>query len=742
MNDSADKSNAPLVLRPKARILRTLGEELISSETVALIELVKNAYDADAENVLILFEGELVEGKGSISVIDDGHGMDMATIHDSWMVIATSSKKSSTTSRSGTRRVLGEKGIGRFATARIARELELFTRTISQKQTESYAIFDWSQFDNDELFLEEIEFLAEEQDAKFVTTYSPIYEYKDESTHARVSGTYLKMNRLKHTWERKDLEQLRRGLSRLISPFHSNSDFNIYVQLPPPHDELATKISPPEIIDYPHYKAAGAIEGDGKFSYQIEVLETQKKAEFEGKFIRALVNDEWVVVAANSERDDQIESESAEDISCGAIQFELRVWDRDDLENVVQKVGGGIRSIRKDLDAIAGINIYRDGFRVLPYGEPDNDWLRLDLRRVQNPTRNLSNNQITGYISISADENPLLHDRSNREGLDNNSAYADLQNMMMQVLSEIENSRFKAKRRDGSTATPHQDEPGMFEMPDFESVVESIKKDESKQTTLELVSKVEADWRSQIKKVQVVLSQYHALATLGGIVDKILHDGRQPLAKIQMEAGLGKETAEQLSGSQKDSKATSSVVKSFKTIVTQSSVLSDVLRRAEPFGGRKRGRQKKYYIEELIKDYFALYERELEKAKIRTDLPSTDTLVTIDQTELSEILTNLITNSIYWLHSVPEDEREIRVHVERQDEGPLELVFSDTGPGVHPEDRDQIFTPYFSKKPDGHGLGLCLVGEIVKDYYGGSAELLDSGKQRGAVFRLTFNRRV
>ena len=102
---------------------------------------------------------------------------------------------------------------------------------------------------------------------------------------------------------------------------------------------------------------------------------------------------------------------------CGPFSIELRVWDRDALGCLAHERGATITDVRRDLDAAAGINIYRDGFRVLPYGEPRNDWLRLDLRRVQNPAMRLSNNQIMGYVLISADKNSQLRDQSNREGL-------------------------------------------------------------------------------------------------------------------------------------------------------------------------------------------------------------------------------------------------------------------------------------------------------------------------------------
>src|SRR6185295_19710245 len=106
-----------------------------------------------------------------------------------------------------------------------------------------------------------------------------------------------------------------------------------------------------------------------------------------------------------------------------------------------------IQDVRRDLDAMAGINVYRDNFRVLPYGEPQNDWLRLDIRRVQNPTLRLSNNQIFGIVNISADENPNLRDQSNREGLDENQALQDLRLVLIAVLARLEEERYKSRPR-------------------------------------------------------------------------------------------------------------------------------------------------------------------------------------------------------------------------------------------------------------------------------------------------------
>src|SRR3972149_6305925 len=105
MAEKVSRTSGTQSLRPRARIMRTLGDELISDETVAVIELVKNAYDADATRVLVHFHGPLEIGKGKIEVIDNGHGMDLETIQTAWMEPATLVKKRRTRSESGRRRV-------------------------------------------------------------------------------------------------------------------------------------------------------------------------------------------------------------------------------------------------------------------------------------------------------------------------------------------------------------------------------------------------------------------------------------------------------------------------------------------------------------------------------------------------------------------------------------------------------------------------------------------------------------
>jgi hypothetical protein len=418
-------------LRPRARLLRTIGDELISSETVAILELVKNSYDADASFVLIRFIAPMKEGAGQIEVIDDGNGMSLETIQNAWMEPATLSKKKNKNSPRFGRRVLGNKGVGRFAASRLADYLEIITRACNS-ESEVRAIFDWKQFDDETKYLDEIEVLWDETNPDEISLENilaqPSISLEKSLSFEEGHGTILRMADLRNSWKEKDIELLRTELSRLVSPFLTmrNSDFSIYMLLPEKFNHLSGKIDPPDSLENPHYKIHGKIEANGFCNLKLEMPKFTQNVDLLNKSLKG----------------------GEDDPECGPFEIELRVWDRDknSLEMSAKERQSTIREIKRDLDSAAGVNIYRDGFRVLPYGEPKNDWLRLDLRRVQNPTLRASNNQIVGFVLISADDNSQLQDQSNREGLIESKAFDDLQELVLKVLAELEAARYKIRR--------------------------------------------------------------------------------------------------------------------------------------------------------------------------------------------------------------------------------------------------------------------------------------------------------
>lgn len=745
--------NSGSSLRPRARLLRTLGEELISNEIVAVIELVKNSYDADATHVLIRFTGPLEPNQGSIEVIDNGTGMELETVRTIWMEPATSSKRGTVRrSRNFKRRLLGEKGIGRFASSRLANELEVISRTKGSAQ-EVYGIFDWRQFDDEAKYLDEILILWDEREPVEIKPGGAIDRLWDDADELpaprfRSTGTVLRMSGLKQKWEAQHFEDLRRSLARLVSPKMTKQKrddkdpgFEVALALPREFAQYSSRVEPPPILKHPHYVVTGSMDADGYFEMRYRILAEGIDNTVKGHLMRVKdakgrfeLRD---IKPADASSDDKPTESRA--IESGPIEIELRVWDRDELGNVVQKTHSTIKDIRRDLDAVAGINIYRDGFRVLPYGEPQDDWLRLDLRRVQNPTLRLSNNQIYGVVLISADANPKLRDQSNREGLDENHAVQDLRDVMSELLSRLESLRYNARPRDKKkTGKPVGGLFGGFDLgPLTDYVAKHLPQDKQAHALLE---KTEMQFGSQLKEIQTVLGRYQRLATLGQLIDHVLHEGRQPIATINSEAALGLDDVKRA-----DALGANFVTKAsarYTVIRKQGDVLSIAFKRMEPFGGRRRGRPTQLYLEEIIRDAFGIFSDDISRLNVKVSLPRTQTLVRVDPAELQEVIINLVQNSLYWLEQVNESKREIAVAVERKATDHVDIRFSDSGPGVPEENRESIFEPYFSTKPEGIGLGLSIVGEIVSDYYDGSLELLKGGPLKGANFLITLRKRV
>lgn len=738
------------ILRPRARLLRTLGEELISNEVVAVIELVKNAYDADATNVLIKFTGPLEKGAGMIEIVDNGHGMELETVKTVWMEPATPSKRGEYRfSPRFKRRVLGEKGIGRFASSRLASELEVITRK-TDSNLEVYGLFDWRQFDDESKYLDEVIVLWEERtplETGKGGSIERLNQNEDDSLGESCNhGTVIRMTGLKQKWERQHFESLMRALTRLISPHLKRSrnnaqdpGFEVELELPDDYSEYSRKVEQPAILRHPHYLIAGTINSAGNYDLTYRVFSRGVDENHKGQLARINASNGRYELRDFNEEElfSKNMTEDTRPLECGPIELEIRVWDRDDLGNVLQVTHSTITDVRRDLDAVAGINIYRDGFRVLPYGEPQDDWLRLDLRRVQNPTMRLSNNQIFGVIHISAESNPQLHDQTNREGLDHNQALQDLRDILTTILSRLETMRHQARpRRESNKPTG-----GLFEPFDFNKLTEHLSNQAPPDKTgLDIANETKKRFNNQLKEIQIVLARYQRLATLGQLIDHVLHEGRQPIAAINNESVLGFEELGKVESVQNSQLVTART--RFSNIRSAGGVLSTAFKRMEPFGGRKRGRPSQLYMEAIFDDAIAIFSDEIKKKEVVVERSKTQTLVRVDHAELQEVFINLLQNSLHWLGQINKQDRKIKVTFERKAVDQVDIIFSDSGPGVPEEIREQIFEPYFSTKPEGVGLGLSIVGEIVSDYYAGSLELLKSGPLNGASFLIRLRKRV
>jgi signal transduction histidine kinase len=620
-------------------------------------------------------------------------GMSHDTIQSAWMEPATIMKKGVKNSPSKFRRYTGEKGIGRFASAKLSSSLQIITR--AGIDNEVVVDFNWSDFSDDNKYLDQVE---------------SSWEIR-KPTYFKNTGTVLHLNNLNSDWDAQKFQELKIALSRLINPVAPIEDFLIELELPSEFNSYSGLIKAPESINSPDYSIKGSVDENGNANLTYYSKKNKTNPLITKDLSKTL--------------------SPARQPASGSFNFEFRVWDRekDSLDELAQEIGSTTKNIRADLDQLGGVSVYRDNFRVLPYGEPKNDWLRLNARRVNNPTLRLSDKQIVGYISISLDNNKELKDQSNREGIVDSSSFVDLQDQIKSLLNELEIKRYEERPRKDEEKEGRQNLYSHFNISDLATAVSKRLPDDRE--LLQIVTNTQESLDKGVKKVQEVLSRYRRLSTLGQLVDSILHDGGHFLLNIDSEVRL-------LDKEFRKKECDENLIQGYiKSILEQRKIMAQLFKRLEPFGGRKRGKPTNIVVEESIKNAFVISKHDLDQLNIQISLPETQNTFVIDSGELQMILINLLQNSIHWLGTV-NYERKITVEVE-SNEKELAIVFSDNGPGIPENQEKLIFDPYFTTRPDGIGLGLTIVGELVSEY-NGDFYLIDSGPLDGACFKIIFRK--
>jgi signal transduction histidine kinase len=682
-------------MRPRARLIGLIGDELISDEPVAIVELVKNAYDADAEEVTIRFEGEEAEHPARIVVQDNGSGMGLKTVVRGWLEPATAIKRRSDRSPLKLRSYLGAKGIGRFAAARLAERLRLETK---RSQDTRAVIVDvaWEQFDQ----------------YRYLDQISIPYEVAIIRNFDH--GTRLTMEGIRKKWEYQDYYNLHTRLSRLISPFEDVRDFTIKLSVPW-YPDLDGEVQPPELISLPRYRLAGELNHEGYFTGQM-LFDERLHKEFK----------ELKVGGADNKP------------LCGGFQIEVRAWDRDreGLEPLSELLQKSITDMRKILNAFCGVSIYRDGFRVHPYGEPGNDWANLDIRSRQNPVSALANNQIVSSVKISRLSNPGLIDRSNREGMVLNEEHAALEHWLKEVLTILEKERYGLRPRKESLS----DSQPLFESFDLKPTLREVRKQLGpRHPVTKLISQADEEIKKGVERVQEAFSRLLLLSGLGQMVDIVIHEIGAPVGKIARQLMLIEKEIEGIKEEGTREKISQRVTP-IKSWLQQILLLRE---RLDPQTPAKRGRATVFYVRQAIEDCLQLCESVLNKQGVKSELIETNGAIRarMSRAPLDQILYNLIDNAVYWISREHGEGKggTIRVILSPAPKG-FRILVNDDGTGVAPEDRVRIFEPYFTSKQNGMGLGLHIARLVIEPY--GRLLLRDECDLAGACFEAVFERNV
>jgi len=499
------------IFRPKARLVSTIGADIIKDNYAAVIELVKNAYDADAPSVIISFEKISTGNKDlKITIEDTGHGMSMGDVIDKWLVPATDDKLINQKSPKGRKRQ-GRKGIGRFAAAVLGDELNLTTRKGDKQVLVS---LNWKLF-SDSKYLDEVKVPVLEKDEKSTTgtTFeilsSNLEEWKDENIEMLIKELRKTLTPLVKEEEVKDKFSITLNVSSEISTTHAGEH----------------PIRPYPILDMYTYRVIGEVKrGTIKYIFENNVEDVE----------------------------DVVEEIRLTDIShiCGDMAFDFRIFDRDPeridliIKNETFKENFGEKPASKNdiktlINQICGVHIYRDGFRIRPYGDEGYDWLSLDKRRVQDPSIRLGSDQLFGVVEIQVEEISKLVDKSARDGLKENENYKNLKNILVAIIKNIETARRSYRKTSGIGVKKSKIvsiESRFRELVSNENISVEVGKNlkhisNEDKKKLDDIFVADSENKEKIaEEIQKEIAVYHGQATLGKILNVIMHEANKPLS--------------------------------------------------------------------------------------------------------------------------------------------------------------------------------------------------------------------
>ena len=720
-----------LRLRPSGNHIFTVGRDLVGDNYAAVIELIKNSYDADARSVEITFSKTDIYENGErknkkehgieVTVKDDGHGMNFETVRDIWMVPSFSLKKEKRTS-SGGRSLQGRKGIGRFASSRLGDGL--FLETIDKTGEKTSMMLDWKKF-ADAKFLDEVEILTDNS-----------HTSESHGTKLEITGGEEFLN----DWNRSKIEKLISELRLIVPAGDSDDSFSISLKFKnfnKIYPEETVKIEPLPLLDMYNYRLHGEIRrkettGDTvvmDFIYKNLYENTEDKIYTEIKF------------------PDEKNGLIGKFPSRLEIDFKIFDRDRETLEEIGEKFKKEkLTDIKKKLDEITGISIYRKDFRLRPYGNPGYDWLELDRRRVNNPGMKIGNNQIAGIIRITNEEESHLEEKSARDGLKENEYFEGLKKLSLYALKFIEENRYRYRLKTGrGRKKGYNIEKDLEDLFDFSlienKIYQSIRKkgisDESLKGDIALILEEQKKLKQNIiNSIEETVSVYRGQVTLGKIMTVIQHEIRIPLGGIKHLVPV---VLDKFSLIKKNptTELFTETEKILNMILRNSKNLIELVNKLNILAVTRRLR-KKIDLCDAIKASAYIFENEFKRNSIEFKLEcnAENAEISAVESEISQIFVNLIDNSVYWLGTFKSNSKKISVNVSSS-KNEIIVEYSDNGSGIRKEDIEDglIFEPGFTRKTDGTGLGLAISGEIASK---NGCKLEAVYSETGAVFILKF----
>lgn len=680
MKNNLKKDYMKKPFKMTARVLAHLGEDLIKDESIALLELVKNSYDAGATKCVVDFNFDIFGSLIEISISDNGSGMSLDTIENIWLVIGTDNKKNRLISHRQGRLPLGEKGIGRLGVHKLGNDIKLYSK--HSDENEVYVSIDWSK-------------LAESKD---IDDFKIDYGYSSDSHFFdKQTGTKIIVRNLKGEWNRRKLRSVFRDLTTLNSPFSEKSDsFEVVVSS---NSNVFSGLPNLEAIKnaglyYGHCTLEGSIITE--FSYEFKPWNVLDK--IKSRSLTALDEYEKVLihnVEVETETGKVVKREKRLDLNeynIGRVQFDVIMYEKD--SSVFSLLNIEKKGLNDYLKENSGIRVYRDNMRVFDYGEPGNDWLSIDKRRLSRSGGSISNSLLLGSVMLDRISSYGLREKTNREGFIEDEAYfafVDAISYVMDLFIQQRNQdrmNLMSIYKTGKNVT----EPVIGDLSEVISIVkEKVPEEKDQHQILTYLYRIE----SQYNEVRDTL--IHS-ASIGMNLGGAIHELEKQMAALKSCAEAG------------NIFKVKEIIPVLETIIAN---YSSMMLKSEI---------QKINVSQIVGKVIEYNRFRFQDHAIRlfSNYKKVDFMAKLSKTETISALTNLVDNSIYWVCRSRIEDRMIYLYVtESFREGFVTVAVCDNGPGfkIAPELAVRAFV---SGKPlnAGMGFGLYITHETMKQLNG------------------------
>lgn len=677
-------------LRFSPDILRRLGEELVPDIDQGIIELVKNAYDADATTCTITLEG-VNEGRGSICISDNGMGMDQTAIRSGWLIIGRSSKEKTLTPIY--KRVpVGDKGLGRLAALRLGRRVTLKTRPASKPGTEFVLTIDWDKFAN--------AIVVEDIDLDIIASNT------DEKP-----GTDIVVDEIEVKIGRTTVNKLARGLLLLSDPFAKPEERIAGVE-----QDKAILRDPgfTANLSTPEYADLAAKVGQSYFT----------DAEYR---VHAVLNPNQTAVFQILDWKGDVLHEYQPENSYHTVPFNFDLWvfilDNKSFSTRTSTLG----EVREWLKQTGGVHVYEDAIRVPPYGAAGDDWLELNLRRVRSPEMRPSTNTSVGRVRLSNIAMSLIQ-KTDRIGYIENQAFIELKRCCGDALDWAAREQIKERDRKQQVQKANVLQKAAKAEKRLDKVLSKTVPDTERKKVESAITSYVKETEREAKSLREELQLYRSLATAGMTSAMFAHEIARPLKLIDSSI----KAFQRLIPDDQQDKANRRIERLSKAKERLNSFINIPL----SLLAKKKRRSGRVDVNKCISNVVMLIEPVSSYFKVEVTIKLTDQYTSINGSEalLDGVLLNLIMNSFNAFQREAFDQEQRSLMIETDYNGSSIIIrVSDNAGGIDGVAVDEIWLPGVTTVPEGTGFGLTIVRDSINDL-SGTIEAIAKSNFGGAEF--------